>query len=169
MDLRYRLHCDLIGALEVIETVDRAYGSAFGREWGGLFWTYRMDDAAYAVVSMGSLALECTLAVDELRRNGIPVGVVGVRTYRPFPWEALSRTLAERKTVIVVEKNVSYGYRGALATDLKAALFDAGLRPGFASFVAGLGGRDVRSEELVQVVRSVISGAPTSGWLNIRV
>lgn len=169
MDLRYRLQQDLIAALGVIEAADREFGTEFGRSWGGLTWAYRMEDANHALVSMGSLASECTLAADALRASGLAVGVVGLRAYRPFPAEALVGRLGRVQTVTVVEKDISYGYRGALATDLKAALFDAGLRPVFASFVAGLGGRDVRPQELAQAARSTIGGEATNGWINVQV
>ncbi|MBI4962155.1 MAG: pyruvate ferredoxin oxidoreductase [Desulfomonile tiedjei] len=167
MDLRYRLQEDLLAAMETIQATDREFESIVGRGWGGLIWEYRMDDAEHALVSMGSLASESTLAADEMRKQGLRTGVVGVRAYRPFPSEALARALSGVATATVFEKDVSYGYSGALATDLKATLFDKGLRPRFHSYVAGLGGRDVRPEQLVQAAMEIITGTPGRGWIDV--
>jgi pyruvate ferredoxin oxidoreductase alpha subunit len=168
MDLRHRLQEDLLATLRVISETDRDFESVFGREWGGLIWGYRMEDATHALVSMGSLASECTMAADSMRQRGLRVGVVGVRAYRPFPAQALARALAGSETVAVFEKDISYGYRGALATDLKATLFDNGLRPKFSSFVAGLGGRDVRPEELEEAAVEAVTKDADYKWIGVK-
>jgi pyruvate ferredoxin oxidoreductase alpha subunit len=167
MDLRYRLQEDLLAATGTIQAADREFESIFGRGWGGVVWEYRMDGAEHALVSMGSLASEATLAADEMRKQGMRTGVVGVRAYRPFPSEELSKALSHVKTVTAFEKDVSYGYTGALATDLKAALFDKGLKPQFHNYVAGLGGRDVTPDQLVKAAMEAITGAPGQGWIDV--
>ena len=169
MDLRHRLHEDLMGSLEVIDRTDIEFEKIFGRRWGGLLWKYRMNDAKSAIVSMGSLASESTLAADALREEGFRVGVVGVRTYRPFPAVALAEALRGVETVAVFEKDVSYGYAGALAMDLKAALFDCEKRPKFSSFVAGLGGRDVRPEQIAEATREAITSGEIERWIDVRI
>lgn len=169
MDLRRRLHEDLTDSLEVINRTDVEFEKIFGRRWGGLLWKYRMNDAKSAIVSMGSLASESTLAADALRDEGFRVGVVGVRTYRPFPAAALAEALEGIETVAVFEKDVSYGYAGALAMDLKAALFDCEKRPKFSSFVAGLGGRDVRPEQIAEATREAITSGEIERWIDVRI
>ncbi|MCA1960460.1 MAG: pyruvate ferredoxin oxidoreductase [Desulfomonile sp.] len=168
MDIRYRLHEDLRKALDAIGQADKEFEAIFGRGWGGLIWEYGMVDAEHVLVSMGSLASECTLAADELRSQGLRAGVIAVRAYRPFPDAALSRALRKAKTVTVFEKDVSYGYLGALATDLRSALFDAGLTPKVCSFVAGLGGRDVRPEQLTRTAADAILKQPALGWIDLK-
>lgn len=169
MELRHRLHEDLLDARSLINETDSAFGETFDRSWGGLIWTYQMDDADHALVSMGSLALEATLAADAMRNNGLRIGVVGVRAYRPFPAQALTDALNRVKTISIFEKDVSYGYAGALACDLKAALFDAELEqlPKVRSFVAGLGGRDVKADQLVETATSAILGEAAPTWINV--
>ncbi len=168
MDLRYRLQNDIIAAREVIQAADDEFARVFDRSWGGLVWGYLMDDAAHALVSMGSLASEATLAADSLRQQGLRVGVVGVKAYRPFPIKALTRALAKAETVTVFEKDVSYGYQGALATDLKGALFDMNMRPKFSAFVAGLGGRDVKPEQIALSATDAITKDQTHAWIDVR-
>jgi len=168
MDIRFRLQQDLVAALNTIAETDGKFHEAFGRSWGGLLWRHRMEDAEHALISMGSLALESTLAADSMRQAGLRTGVIGVRTYRPFPADALTKALAGVETVTVFEKDISYGYGGALAMDLKAALFDTDLRPRVSSFIAGLGGRDVRSEQIAGHATDAILKEPTYAWIGVR-
>ena len=168
MDLRYRLQNDLMASVETIDEANREFAAMFDRDWGGLLWEYLMDDAEHAMVSMGSLASESTLAAETMRKAGLRVGVIGLRAYRPFPVQALTRALAKVESVIVFEKDISYGYGGALAMDLKAALFDKESRPRFSSFVAGLGGRDVTPVQLAKAATDAITRDPAYGWIDIR-
>jgi len=168
MDLRYRLHSDLLSSEEVIRASDEEFLELFGRTWGGALWLYLMDNADHAIVSMGSLASECTIAAETLRTMGYRVGVVGLRSYRPFPAKELGSALAHASGVTVMEKDVSYGYEGAVAVDLKGALFNEGLRPKLHSHVAGLGGRDIMPDEIVEVVRRDMATGPLVSWVNAR-
>ncbi len=169
MDLRHRLQEDLMSSAQVINDIDTEFEKIFGRRWDGLCWQYRMDGAEHAIVSMGSLASESTLAADALRDQGFRVGVVGVRTYRPFPAVALAKLLNGIENVAVFEKDISYGYAGALAMDLKAALFDCEKRPKFSSFVAGLGGRDVRPEQIAEATREAITAGEIERWIDVQI
>jgi len=168
MDLRHQLQQDMVASLEVIGRTDLEFERFFGRRCGGLLWEYRMDDAKHAIISMGSLASECAVAADTLRNQGLRVGVVGVRAYRPFPAGSLIEKLAQSETVAVFEKDISYGYAGALAMDLKAALYDLDSRPKFSSFVAGLGGRDVRPDQVADATREAIIGDQVERWIDVR-
>ena len=168
MDLRYRLQQDLVTGLDIIKKADAEFEQIFGRSCGGVCWGYRMEDATHAIVSFGSLASECTLAADLLRQKGLRVGVTGVRSYRPFPDEELLEALSKVETVTVFEKDVSYGYKGALAMDLKAALYESKNRPAFSSYVVGLGGRDVLPQTLANEAYRAITGEISHAWVDIK-
>jgi pyruvate/2-oxoacid:ferredoxin oxidoreductase alpha subunit len=167
MEFRYRLQQDILGSLEAIQSVDSEFQDTFGRSWGGSVWGYRMDDAEHAIVSMGSLASECTVAVDQLRSEGIKAGVVGVRVYRPFPSSQIVELLSGVRTATFFEKDVSYGYQGALAMDAKAAMYESKSRPEISSYVVGLGGRDVRPEQLAEATLKCVNGPVQHCWLNV--
>lgn len=169
MDLRYQLQQDLMASVEAISEANEEFKTVFGRSCDGLIWKYRMDDAEHALVSMGSLASESTIAADSMRQQGLRTGVVGVRSYRPFPAKALAEALERVETVAVFEKDISYGYGGALVMDLKSALFDADLRPSVSSFIAGLGGRDVRPEQIAGSATDAIFKKSTYAWIDVRV
>lgn len=154
MDLRHGLQEAHLEALDTVPRAGREFASRFGREYG-LLDTYRLDGAELVIVSMGSLASEAQDAVDILRDEGLAVGILHVRLYRPFPAKEVTRTLAESgcRGIAVMEKNISYGYEGALATDLKAALFDYGPSLFAHSYIMGLGGRNISTEDVVETAR----------------
>jgi len=145
-EARYMVHHAQIRAKEVIEEVALDFKKKFGRYQGGLVESYRMDGAEVALVAMGSIIGTIKDAVDEMRAAGMPVGVVKVRSFRPFPVEALRDALKGVKAVCVVDRDISMGMEGALFTDLKAGLY-AKSNADMLGFIAGLGGRDLTIED----------------------
>jgi pyruvate/2-oxoacid:ferredoxin oxidoreductase alpha subunit len=136
-----------------------------------MLWNYRTDDAEVLLVSMGSLATESTMAADLLRESGIRAGVVGIRVYRPFPREEVRGALRNAPAIVVFEKNISYGYEGALCADIKAALYGTGIQTPVHNYIAGLGGRDVKAAELAEATRSSLAAIGAGEkerqtWLN---
>lgn len=174
MELRYKLQQALGKARETIVAVGREYAGVFGRDHGGMIWTYKLDDADVLIVAMGSIATEATSAVDALRERGMKAGVLGIRVYRPFPVQEVREPLSRARAIFVMEKDISYGYQGALCSDLKAALYGTGVCAPINNVVAGLGGRDVKARELVEVVEANLpamlaeAGHEETTWLNCR-
>ncbi|MCE5241602.1 MAG: pyruvate ferredoxin oxidoreductase [Desulfobacteraceae bacterium] len=162
MGFRHRLQGSFENALSVIAEAGGAFGDSFGRSYGDPLYRYRADDADILFVTMGSLASEASETADLLREEGIRAGVVGLRVFRPFPSEALSKALAGKRGIAVVEKAISYGYEGALATELKAALYCCdGHRPTVFNYITGLGGKDVKPTDLLQAARELLQGIET--------
>jgi pyruvate ferredoxin oxidoreductase alpha subunit len=158
MEIRYLLQEDLRQTLTVAADIEKRFAEVFGREVNPYIEPYRCEDAEYVAVGLGSLTYQLRVSVDTLRNEGIKVGVMGVRFYRPFPDEAVAKALKGKKGVIVFEKALSYGYEGALMSDLKAALYDhlagTGSLPSVQNFIVGIGGRDIRTEELTRNLRA---------------
>jgi pyruvate/2-oxoacid:ferredoxin oxidoreductase alpha subunit len=157
MEMRWKLQNALDRAPEVIREVNRQYAEAFGRDHGGMLWTYRTEDADVILSSMGSLAAEATVAADALRDEGIRAGVVGIRAYRPFPVKEAVEAFRKARAIILFEKSISYGYEGGLCSDLKAAFYGSAIQAPIHDYVAGLGGRDVKARELVEAVKSSLA------------
>ena len=172
MELRYKLQKALEGAREVIVTTNRIYAEVFGRDHGGMLWTYRTDDADVILTSMGSLASEATVAADILREQGLKAGVIGIRVFRPFPKDEVRKAFKNAGTILVFEKDISYGYEGALCTDLKAAFYGTSSKAPVHNYIVGLGGRDVKARELAEAALSSLEGIasgnrePETTWLN---
>ncbi len=153
-EFRYMLQEAQLKAVNVTKEVGKKFGEEFGRSYD-LYDTYRCEDADLIAVTMGSLASEAMDAVDFLRDEGFNVGVLSVRLYRPFPAEELSEAIRSIgcRGVAVMEKNVSYGYEGALCSDLKAALFDYRVESFVHSYCMGLGGRDVKAVDIAETLK----------------
>jgi pyruvate ferredoxin oxidoreductase alpha subunit len=174
MEIRYLLHEEMRTSLTVAAEGEKRFADIFGRGGDPYVEPYLCDDAEYVAVGLGSLTYQLRVAVDALRKEGIKVGIMGVRFYRPFPDVAIANALKERKGVIVYEKALSYGYEGALASDLKSALYEhlagTGTLPVVQNFIAGIGGRDIRTEDLTQTLRAATKGRVSKEpvWIGLK-
>jgi pyruvate ferredoxin oxidoreductase alpha subunit len=173
MEIRAMLNQALLDALSVIPAVDAEWADATGRSWGGLTWEHLLDDAELVLIAAGSLATQLTVAAEILREQGIRVGVLGIRSYRPFPAETIVSKLAGRKVALVFDKALSYGFTGPICGDVRAALFGAQGAPAVFGAVCGLGGRDVTPEDLIAASLRAIADAETgiadraTDWMNL--
>jgi pyruvate ferredoxin oxidoreductase alpha subunit len=145
-------------ALEVIPAVADEFDAEFGRPSGGLVRPYLTDDAEIVVVGLGSVLGTVKDTVDELRGDGINVGVLGITTYRPFPAQAVAQALSTTsRHLVVLERALAPGTGGIVTADLRMAL--AG-RPGLeiSTVVAGLGGRAITSKSLRALLTEAAAG-----------
>ena len=152
-------------AKEVIVEVGDEFARSFGRHYGGLIEPYRSEGAEAVIVIMGALTGTAREEVDEMRAEGKAVGLIKVRAFRPFPVQPLRQVLAEVKAAAVLDRDCSWGYGGALATDLRAALYDLPNPPAVLNFIGGLGGADVPPEQMRYMLDKALAaekGAPSS-------
>lgn len=152
LELRYLAYQASLKAKDLIEEVARDYERRFGRYKGGLIDSYRMEDAEIALVAMGSMVSTLREAVDRLRKAGRRVGLVKIRSYRPFPTEALRDALGKVAAVTVLEKGLSMGFQGVLSADVKAALYNLPGRPLVLGMLAGYSGREMTLQTVDEVV-----------------
>jgi pyruvate ferredoxin oxidoreductase alpha subunit len=85
-----------------------------------------------------------------MRKQGKKVGLLKIRTYRPFPMEEVKKALSGVSTVAVLDKNISLGSRGAVGLEIKDALYGSGIS--VHDYIAGLGGRDIRKKDVAEMV-----------------
>ncbi|MEE8434711.1 MAG: 2-oxoacid:acceptor oxidoreductase family protein [bacterium] len=167
------------GLQPALEASMAKYTQLTGRSYG-LVSGYRMEDADYALVALGSTAETAEVVADYIRETrGIPVGVVHPTAFRPFPGPQLVEILKNVKRLAVIERmdNPS-AQSNPLTGELKAAFFDALAAhpdypqihriPEIVSGSAGLGSRDVRPGDLIAVVDYLIAGKRDFFSLNIR-
>lgn len=143
---RYQVHLALQGALAVYDEVAGEFERLFGRRYPSVE-TYRSDDAEVVFVMIGSFVAKAKHAADRLRAEGMKVGVVRPRLLRPYPAQALREALRRKRAVAVVDQNLSMGSGGVLYAELAAALHGHADMPLLASFIGGLGGRDISETE----------------------
>lgn len=136
---------------QVVLDIAKEFAELSGREYG-LFEAYRLEDAERAVVMIGSAAGTTKDAIDHLREKGEKVGLLKIRLYRPFPADAIAEALKNVKAVAVMDRAEGYSnHGGPLGADVMAALFRARSTALAANIIYGLGGRDVRVEDMEQV------------------
>lgn len=135
-------------AKRVTLDVAAEYEKISGRKYG-LFEEYKMDDAEEAVVIIGSAAGTTKEAVDELRAQGKKVGLVKIRLFRPFPASEIAESLKNCKAVAVMDRTESFNDNcGPLGSEVTTALYRAKADTLVLNYVYGLGGRDVRVDDM---------------------
>jgi len=146
-------------ALRVIPEIGKEFAGLSGREYGFLE-SYRLEDAEFAAVVLGSTAGTAKVVVDQLRGEGIKAGLLKVRTFRPFPRQALAEALADIKAVAVMDRAESFSTAGGpVFVEVRSALYERTERPLVSSFVYGLGGRDVGPNDVRKVFEETIQDA----------
>ncbi|NLX91768.1 MAG: pyruvate ferredoxin oxidoreductase [Firmicutes bacterium] len=148
-------------ALKVIQEVGKEFGSLFGRPYG-LFETVGMEDAEYAVVATSSAAGTIRTEVERLRSKGIPIGMVKLRSFRPFPAVQLAKLLSGLKAVAVFDRSNTFAGNigGPIFIELRSSLYELEKRPRIINYVFGLGGRDLSVELVKKAVSRLIDIKP---------
>ncbi len=153
MEMRMRQQEAMEQALKVLDDVDEEWGKLFGRRYG-LVESYRTEGAELVLVVSGTIVSTARYVVDQLREKGEKVGLVKARVFRPFPTEAMRKALAGVPQVAVLDRNISPGHCGIFAEEIRAALYDLepARRPAIHGYIIGLGGRDVKPENIVDCI-----------------
>ena len=139
----------------VVKEVAEEFEKLSGRKYG-LFEEYRMEDAERAVVIIGSAAGTTKDAVDRLREQGEKVGLIKIRLFRPFPADEIAEALKNVKAIAIMDRAESYtNHGGPLGADVMSALFRARSQALAINYVYGLGGRDVRVEDMENVYETL--------------
>jgi pyruvate/2-oxoacid:ferredoxin oxidoreductase alpha subunit len=135
-----------------------------GEEFGEILGTvhtpveaWMMDDADVVLVSAGAMTSNVRLAVRELRQRGIKAGLLRLVAFRPFPFDLVRHHLAGRSKVAVLDRNMSPGHSGIFAAEIRSALSGMADAPRVTGYVIGIGGRDVRVEDVVAVAEDVVA------------
>jgi pyruvate ferredoxin oxidoreductase alpha subunit len=152
-EVRYLQHYKQTLALRLIPEYAAEFKNRFGRDSGGLLRSYRCDDAELIVVAMGSVNGTIKDTIDEMRADGLSVGLVTLVAFRPFPTAALREKLVRARNVVVIEKSLAVGMGGPLANNVDLALRNVAGAPQVHSVIAGLGGRPITKASLHRVLR----------------
>jgi pyruvate ferredoxin oxidoreductase alpha subunit len=162
----------------VIEEVHQEFKDVFGRGGPSPFYEeYMTEDADVVFVGMGTLALPVRVAVRRLREQGVKVGFVRIKWFRPFATEEIREVLSRFKAVGVVDRDYSFGAPsngGILFQEIRSALYTVEKRPMVLSFIAGLGGREIKVND-VTLMMQIVQDALATGkvetenhWIGVR-
>ncbi len=172
MEIRHSLHTDMRNAIDVVEEIDTKFKDQFGRGGSPFIETYQCDDSEFIAVTLGSLSYQLRDIVDTLREDGIKIGVAGITLYRPFPDKAIVDVLSKAKGVVVFEKALSYGNQGALFADIKSALYNHDSRPFVHNYILGIGGREIKTQDLLDLLRETCTANKKEGdiseWIGLK-
>lgn len=165
--------CDAMQtSLRVIEEVHQEWASLTGRAWAPLVEEYKLVDADYAVVTIGSMTGAAKDAVDEARVQGKRVGLIKVKTFRPFPLDAMVAALSKVKAIGVVDRSVSFGWNsGPVHQEVIGALYHGGRQMPAISFIGGLAGADLTLNHFRRVIAETAAALDNGAergpvWLN---
>jgi len=145
-EVKYLAHAKQLQALDLIPEVAGEFARAFGRESGGLVRGYRAENAETVVVALGSVLGTIEDTVDELREEGVSIGALGIKSFRPFPLEEVRAALRYAKRVVVLEKALAVGIGGIVSANVRMAL--SGIQLHGYTAIAGLGGRPITKKSL---------------------
>jgi pyruvate ferredoxin oxidoreductase alpha subunit len=160
-------------APSVIEAVAQEFGRITGRAYS-LVEGYRTEDAERVVVALGSTCGTVKTVVDELRAKGEKVGLLKMRAFRPFPYQAVRQVLSGARAVGVLDRSHSFGAQGGpVSIEIRAALYDHATVP-VKGYIYGLGGRDISGEHIqmaFEELKEVAASGKSSdgiGFLGVR-
>jgi pyruvate ferredoxin oxidoreductase alpha subunit len=155
-EVRYLMHLKQMQALDLVPEIAAQYTQLSGRVSGGLVRRYRTEDAETVFLALGSVLGTIEDVVDELREEGLKIGAVGLKCFRPYPLEEVRAALEHAQRVIVLERAFSVGAGGIVGQNVRDAL--AGHGPEVFDVVAGLGGRPITKASLRALVGDVLEG-----------
>nr|WP_223875314.1 pyruvate ferredoxin oxidoreductase [Nanchangia anserum] len=151
-EVRYLAHVKQLQALDLIPQVAGEFRDIFGRDSGGLVRPYKCDDAETIIVALGSVLGTIKDVVDARREAGEKIGVLGITSFRPFPFDAVADVLAGAKRFVCLEKAFSVGMGGIVASHCRASLSQRGQSVRNYEVIAGLGGRNITAHSLHEMI-----------------
>jgi pyruvate ferredoxin oxidoreductase alpha subunit len=156
METKWAQEVNLKNSKKVILQAWDEFEKAFGRKYLPVE-KYHSDGAKVLIMTMGSSGETASVAVDELRKEGVDVGQIKLRLWRPFPFEELREAVKDTDILIVMDRAISFGGPGGpVASEVKAALYNQAKRPKIVSYVVGLGGRDITVSGFKDIVKKGI-------------
>ena len=159
----------------VVEEAHREFEKIFERRYEPFIERFHCDDADYIFITMGSVSGTFRHMVRELRKEGASVGLVRVRTFRPFPYEELREAISGAKVVGIVDRSISFGAMkscGPLFLEVRAALCEQEKKPKTVNLILGIGGRDTTPSMVRDCFKKIQSMDERAGfdifWIGLR-
>ena len=160
-EYRYKMCAAHMRAKKKFDEIDRDFKAQFGRSYGGQIEEYRMEDAEIVIVSMGCSTGTAKVVIDKKREEGIKVGLIKIRMFRPSPRERLIQALNGKKAVGVIDRSVCYAWDcGHNYIELKTLLSDLEQPvPKLLDFIDGLGGGDITARHVERAIDATLAAA----------
>ncbi len=170
MEFKFAQWVAMERAKKVIDEVFEEFEKKFGRKYRKVTPEFT-EDADIIFVTMGSMSGTLREYIKKLRADGKKVGMVKITTFRPFPKEELINALKGAKVVAVLERNISFGFGGAVYAELGATFNNVASKPKIIDFIVGLGGRDITFNTfnaVLEVAEKAIDGEVDEvNWIDV--
>ncbi|MCW6157902.1 MAG: pyruvate ferredoxin oxidoreductase [Thermoplasmatales archaeon] len=166
MEMKKDMRDSMYNATNAIKKEITTFNDLFNAELPGLTENFMMEDADYALITLGAISSTAKYTIRKLRERGQKVGLIRLYFYRPFPGEEIVKAVKGLKGLGVVERNLSFGQRGPTFEDVATALYgrvDVPMR----NYVVGLGGRDVRVKDYELMFENLVEGNNEIEWVNV--
>lgn len=166
-EFRYAQEVAMKNALCKIETVANEFKEITGRFHGGLIDTYKYNNPDIVVISIGSILGTIKDVIDDYENKGeTNIGVLKIRSFRPFPSQKIIDSLKTAKVAVVIEKDISIGRNeGILFTEIKSSLYNTNINIPIIGYMVGLGGRDIQKKHIEEIIEDtkkvIINGVGT--------
>ncbi|OGN99129.1 MAG: pyruvate synthase subunit PorA [Chloroflexi bacterium RBG_13_51_18] len=167
VEARYKHWSALERAKQKVDDIDKEFGEYFGRSYGGQIEEYKTADAEIVILASGSAAGSVKTVIDAKRAEGIKVGLVKQRLFRPYPEERLIQALKGKKAVGVIDRSLCFGWKyGPMCMELKAIAPDIGSMP-ILSYIDGLANLDITIPHISRVVDEVNAAAKGKAYQDV--
>lgn len=168
-ELRYKIEIASRRAKEEWVKTGEEFEEVFGRRYS-LVEEYKCEDADIIIVTSGTVTGTARIAVDMLREAGKKAGLLKIRVFRPFPIEEVRKILSSAKKVACIDRNISFGHGGIFFAEIKSALYNSENRPPIWGYIAGLGGRDVTPDSVMEVFKRTDESEEPSDlvWIDLK-
>ena len=170
MEFRYKMQRGMEETVEVARSVDEEFGRQFGRTYG-IVEPYRCEGSDVVMVTSGTVTSTSRVVIDRLWEDGIKVGLLKVKMFRPFPMEEIKRVLKGVEKVGVIDRNISFGHGGIFAQEIRSTFCNEDKRPMVFGFVMGLGGRDVTPETIEEAIHVTLENSrpkEETHWIGLK-
>lgn len=165
MEFRYKLQRTFERAGEVIGKTFDDFARLFGRSYSGIE-PYFTKDAESVLIASGSAASTIYHTARKMRDDGKKVGLLRLRQFRPLPERELLDYLSSDVNYGILDRDLSPGTGGVFSQEIRAALSKNGKDARLCEFVAGLGGRDIRTDDIEKIFDMLESGKADSAAIN---
>jgi len=169
MEMRYNTQLAMEEAQRRLVLIEKEFETIFNRTHGPVE-AIHCEEAEIIMVTTGTVTGTCRQVLADLRSKGAKVGLFKLKLFRPFPADLIGRHLRSASKVAVIDRNISFGAGGIFAQEIRAALCNQDPHPQVFGYVAGLGGRDITPDTLVEIYnRTKNQPAPTADtiWIGL--
>lgn len=165
MEMKKDMRDSMYNSKGLIKKEIETFNETFDAKLPGLTENFMMEDAEYALITTGAISSTAKYAIRRLRSRGQKVGLIRLYFYRPFPADEILEVVRDLKGLGVVERNLSFGQRGATFEDVVSTLYGRAEVP-VRNYVVGLGGRDVRVKDYEVMLENLVEGNNEIEWVN---